>query len=325
MDLSTSSSLCLNAERMHTARAVEIVQWLEILMDIISLTAMTVLIRRKFFRKTASLVNRNMKVIGAFGIFFYYTAILFSIALHVYFKILRYTAENACDFVWSPLPCIFFRLPVFIAFVGFSVFHLVLFIERATSTFGRGCVVETRCGVVLITITITLPVLITLIPLSTDNFHSSRSYCFSNSAMSPIYVVACMSVTAVSDIFVAIGDVVIYIYNRRSLLNKHSSVYTLDNSFRLRETQLSMNIIFPFATIHASVFMLYVISVIASNFYSVLSSLDKTSALLQIVSITKSVYLAGVPMLVLLFVRNKDDENWVDAHKRTNIHYNYNW
>lgn len=53
----------------------------------------------------------------------------------------------------------------------------------------------------------------------------------------------------------------------------------------MRETELSMNIIFPYASIHASIYAIYLLSVIAPNFIRALSSLDKTSAILQIVGI----------------------------------------
>lgn len=74
-----------------------------------------------------------VQIIGKFLTFFYYVAIVWSLVLHVYFKIgltsepglrtflqvLQFVlTEDACDFVWSPRTCVAFRLPVFYAFIG---------------------------------------------------------------------------------------------------------------------------------------------------------------------------------------------------------------
>jgi hypothetical protein len=78
-----------------------------------------------------------------------------------------------------------------------------------------------------------------------------------------------------------------------------------------------MSVILPYAFIHALVFTLYVFSVIASNFFSFLSSLDKASPVLQTVSITKSVYLMGVPLLMLAVVRNgENDGDWLQKQQK---------
>ncbi|KAI6234754.1 hypothetical protein M3Y99_00764900 [Aphelenchoides fujianensis] len=271
-------------------------------------------------------------IIAGFLLFFYYLAIVFSLVLHVYFKVLRFVlAEDACDFVWSPWTCVAFRLPVFYAFIGFSVCHCALFVERTLATFGRACSGGRRFGLTLVAILTLLPLLLTAIPLSTDNLTAPRPYCYSNSTMRPVVVVVCMAATALLDVLIAVGDVGVFVANRRSLKKKHTNTYTLASAFRLHQTKLSMEVIFPYATIHALLFLVYVFSVVASNFFSALNSLDKTSAVMQIVGVTKSVYLCGVPLLVLLLVRGETEVSWFKKQQQTATaeayfnQYNNNW
>ncbi|KAI6240354.1 hypothetical protein M3Y99_00467400 [Aphelenchoides fujianensis] len=316
-------AVCLNAQRLHLADAVQTMQWCEIGMDFVALASIT--------------------IIAGFLLFFYYLAIIFSLALHVYFKVLRFAlAEDACDFVWSPWTCVAFRLPVFYAFIGFSVCHCALFVERALATFGRACSGGRRFGFTLVALLTLLPLLLTAIPLSTDNLTAPRPYCYSNSTMRPVVVIVCMAATALLDVLIAVGDVGVFVANRRSLKKKHTNTYTLASAFRLHQTKLSMEVIFPYATIHALLFLVYVFSVVASNFFSALNSLDKDerrhagrrsgerlteSALMS----TKSVYLCGVPLLVLLLVRGETEVSWFKRQQQTATaeayfnQYNNNW
>lgn len=77
-------------------------------------------------------------MIGITGLGFYFIGMVSNLVINVYLKILSFTTVgDSCGYLWNPVNCLAFRLPVYYAFVGFNVFHIMLSLERARITFIR--------------------------------------------------------------------------------------------------------------------------------------------------------------------------------------------
>ncbi|KAI6234757.1 hypothetical protein M3Y99_00765300 [Aphelenchoides fujianensis] len=255
--VSCDLALCQEAARLHNLLHVQLIQWAEIVLDLLSICSMLFVIRTKWFLKIAGIVNPNLKLIGCAGIFLYLFGISFSLLLHAYFKVLHFSFQNECDFVWeTPWKCLAFRIPVAYAFFGlsavngFNLLHVALSLERARMTFCKTTSDGNKFGWAILFLMLITPVFLVYLVFRNDDFVTPRSYCLANSNEHHAHTILfSMAAMAVSDASSGLLDIFIYLTTWKRMQSKLRG-YDLPSTFRLRETQLTMRLIIPFALCH---------------------------------------------------------------------------
>lgn len=172
-------------------------------------------------------------MIGITGLGFYFLCMIFNVIMNVYLKVILLSAiEDPCDYLWNPVSCLIFKLPVFYAFAGFNIFHVVLSLERARIIFVRSDMNDLLFGqfgvILMVTLTRTpikqtfqlvVPSLFVGWSVSKSDLVTLRPYCFIGRRNEVVDYGLIISgiILIVSDITTTVLDVVVYFFNKRQL------------------------------------------------------------------------------------------------------------
>ncbi|KAI6223487.1 hypothetical protein M3Y95_00895300 [Aphelenchoides besseyi] len=165
--------------------------------------------------------------------------------------------------------------------------------------------------------------LMTLLIFGDDNLVDKRSYCLANSNENNAAVILIsMAVLSASDVCTAILDVMIYYVTWKRMKCKLQG-YNLSTKFQLQETQVSMRLIIPFSIIHSSAYFMYTMIVIFSNYYTMSLEHQQKVQTLQVVSMSKSFYLSGVPILIFVFrlKNNRKIDEWLSNQNYAEVYF----
>ncbi|KAI6191146.1 hypothetical protein M3Y97_00196200 [Aphelenchoides bicaudatus] len=91
--------------------------------------------RPKSFRRISNLASTNLKVVFFAGIIFVLVHSIGIVLFKTFSMVRALMAEDECDFRWSTLQCLCFKIPIYWTVFGFSCLHLALFFDRFLATF----------------------------------------------------------------------------------------------------------------------------------------------------------------------------------------------
>ncbi|KAI6222610.1 hypothetical protein M3Y95_00911800 [Aphelenchoides besseyi] len=321
----TNDDQCLQAYFYRTYTYINVAQYVQIALAILSLVFIFRLIRSEEFQRLRRVIGVNLKYLAFLGICVYVAGAVSSLSFYVYVTILNLMNLPECHYVWTVSNCYAFRLPMYYCVIGFNCFHLSLLVERLITTFGtrqKSTVGDVRrpsatsmfgsnrfiIGFMGITMVLLIPLAVTLwiFVIDSEDLTRTRTYCLAGSVSGGNRIAIVTYSMLVIDLCSLVGDVLLLIYNKRQLKQLYSNQnlsYNLQYRFTVHELQLSIWFIFPFTLIHSLAFSFYLLFFTFNRAY--LSTLKEHEQFLmaEVNSSSKAIYIAVVPLALLLYHR----------------------
>ncbi|KAI6211071.1 hypothetical protein M3Y96_00394300 [Aphelenchoides besseyi] len=336
---------CAQAYFYRTYTYINIVQYIQIALAILSLVFIFRLIRAEEFQRLRSLVGANLKFLAFLGICIYIVGAVSSLSFYVYVTILNWLDLSACYYVWKVINCFVYRLPMYYCIIGFNCFHLSLLVERLFATFGtrqKSTIGDVRrssvkpifgpncffIGFMGFTMVLLVPIAVVLwiFVIDSEDLTKTRTYCLAGSIFGGNRIAIVTYSMLVIDLFSLVGDVLLLIYNKRLLKELYGngiSSYNLQYRFMVHELQLSIWFIFPFTLIHSLAFSFYLLFFSFNRAY--LSGLSEHERYLfaEINSLSKALYIMVVPLALLLYHRlqPKDTKMFYRQEEHAEIYF----
>ncbi|KAI6211100.1 hypothetical protein M3Y96_00397400 [Aphelenchoides besseyi] len=248
MNSSNVADLCLTAYALHHNKPVTFLLILQIILDVLSLYMIKKFCCSTFVQQVMKLMGSDLRVVFFVGIGYYLYGITVTLFVYAYKLLLFLCMEGSY--------LLFFFASVTV--LGYSAFHFSLLIERVYRTFYNTN--RKRCSIV--------GWILAVFMLVAPNFYifgfspsiyfvqNNRAYCHSMVSVSSNFSMRALYSTFLMvafDLLVTIGDLLLLLYNRYKIARFYRQVdhYTLNRSFRLREMNISMRLIFPISLAHS--------------------------------------------------------------------------
>ncbi|KAH7695800.1 CRE-SRA-37 protein [Aphelenchoides avenae] len=201
----------------------------------------------------------NLKILAFVAAFFYVLHSALMIVVNVPLLIQRSIIfSDPCSYGFTAWQCLLQEIPPYACVIGFTLCHLLIFLERAVATHflrtyqNRGFAV------------IAFPVFITAIiycfwihyVFSEEDLWALRAHCTPTSPSNAKKIATMFFAMLAIDILTALGDVLLLGLNKRAKRRKIHE-YTLQKSYQLHENDIALKLILPISLVHSGVYIGY--------------------------------------------------------------------
>ncbi|KAI6240279.1 hypothetical protein M3Y99_00459100 [Aphelenchoides fujianensis] len=279
--------LCRLAFETNRSARILVVNVAHLFVATLAAASLFVYLRTPFIRRVFGVVGGNLKMILWMGIAYYCVGISapFVVCASRLVAVLR--DLPACSYVWTSQHC--FAAYIETAGVNTIIFpfwHSALFVERAVAVSSSGhrsagrwlgvglCILLVRTKLLKYSTNkfqVCIPLSYAYGMFSQITEFSDSAYCagvFTNRSMGRGYTQVINSSTLLLDCLVSAADAWLLVASRRRIARYYktrSNAYTLDRSWLLRESKISIDLILPFSIAHS---FFYVLQTMCNLYYT---------------------------------------------------------
>ncbi|KAI6219116.1 hypothetical protein M3Y95_01132800 [Aphelenchoides besseyi] len=229
------------------------------------LIAMYKYLKTKEIQKAIGLIDINLKIISACGLFYYGWGFVSCFLVYMYKLYLYLRHLEPCDYIWSADLCfVLYSQHVSACTVAYTSFHAVVLIERIYALFYDTSKQIPVFGIVFGLCFVSFPQWWCASYFSyytTNKMLYDRVYCSSlvhNTSTNNVGFLGIYIRFICFDLIVNAGDSCLLLYNKYRMAKyyqKISDSYTLTKSFSLHEARISIRLIYPFSVAHSFCFL----------------------------------------------------------------------
>uniref|UniRef100_A0A7E4ZV24 G_PROTEIN_RECEP_F1_2 domain-containing protein n=1 Tax=Panagrellus redivivus TaxID=6233 RepID=A0A7E4ZV24_PANRE len=208
--------------------------------------------------------HSNFRIIAA-SICSFFAVHAFCILLVQLFHQFQWRFGGPCGAVLLRYQCLMFRAPTLVAVIGFSFNHLLFFLDRALATL-KPLVYEkqkTQYGIMGVIVTWWIAIGLSFYTFYDNEMLKPYPYCIVTAQASGPRLQMIYLCQIGFNLCVLLGDAALKkLGNRRAKIrdrNISPGRYALGEQIQLRENQITTAWLFPFATLHTTVFLVFLI------------------------------------------------------------------
>uniref|UniRef100_A0A7E4VGU4 G_PROTEIN_RECEP_F1_2 domain-containing protein n=1 Tax=Panagrellus redivivus TaxID=6233 RepID=A0A7E4VGU4_PANRE len=171
-----------------------------------------------------------------------------------------------CEAVFARWHCLLFRCPTLLAVIGFSLNHMMFFVDRALATLSPAKYEKTTktLGIVGVLFFWIVDAIVVYFTIFDNDMDAVYPYCLMTAQASGQRI-HCIYISLIAlDIAVLIGDAYLRKLSKRRAnvrdMNISLEKYALGEQVQLRENQITTAWLFPFAILHVCVFFIFLIA-----------------------------------------------------------------
>ncbi|KAI6222636.1 hypothetical protein M3Y95_00914600 [Aphelenchoides besseyi] len=331
MNSSEVADLCLMAYTLHHNKPVILLLILQVVFDVLSIYMILKFYNSEFVQKVMKLMGNDLKLILLTGIFYYIYGITVTLFVYSYKLIISLMNFSPCFYVWKGLTCyLCYSQFSSAAVLGYSAFHFSLLIERIYATFYNTN--RKHCSI--------LGWILTAFMIVAPNFYifgyssgayyvqDDRAYCHSLVTVSSNFNIRALYSTFLMvafDLVVTVGDLLLLLYNRWQIARFYSKIadYNLNRSFRLREMNISMRLIFPISLAHSIGYTTQLLSVALYFIIGNVLSTEMEIFTKEIVNFIRTFSIFGLFFSVHMFglKHRKQTAEWLQKENATESYF----
>uniref|UniRef100_A0A7E4VGP6 G_PROTEIN_RECEP_F1_2 domain-containing protein n=1 Tax=Panagrellus redivivus TaxID=6233 RepID=A0A7E4VGP6_PANRE len=217
---------------------------------------------------------------------------------------------GTCSAVLQRWQCLMFRAPQLVAMIGFSLNHVLLFVDRAFATWNPKKYEQQSpiVGVMAVSIIWSIAIL-TMVLMTSDNDMSVKyAYCMvSVEKTGPRMLTVCF-VLAVIDSLALLGDGILKWLCRQQDKNRNLKIspgrYILGEQVQIIENQITTTALFPFAVLHVTMFFVFLVATTMYRYLNTTATLTPdVISHLEIMHLLVFIYVLAANILNLLTYR----------------------
>ncbi|KAI6199271.1 hypothetical protein M3Y96_00609100 [Aphelenchoides besseyi] len=313
----------------HNPRMI-VINLLHILSALLGFVAFIFYFKTSTIQKALLIMSAELKLIIAVGLAYYLIGCLSAFVVYSYKIALVVFNVAPCSLVWTGESCFISMILYSNACVyAYSNFHFVLFIERLlVGVFRLPKQLMTVICAFMAVYLLTYPPYVAINTYKSRlGDYQDRPYCYTganwgaptNSGFSTALTLM------LYDSSVSICDFLLLLYNKHQIANLFSKVstYSLNRSFALRQSQISIRLIFPFSLVHSIGYIIQQSTYLISVHYSTSMTPEDEAFWREVINCVRTfvLFLMAASQFLYFQFKRKQTNEWIDQENATDKHF----
>ncbi|KAI6237520.1 hypothetical protein M3Y95_00273800 [Aphelenchoides besseyi] len=322
--------ICTLAYAVHHNPRMIAINLLHILSALLGFVAFIFYFKTPTIQKALVIMSTELKLIIAVGLGYYLLGCLSAFVVYSYKIALVVFNVNPCSLVWTGESC-FASISLYsnACVYAYSNFHFVLFFERLLVGVFR--VPKRLMAIICACMTIYLLTYPSYVALNTYKSrlgsYQDRPYCYTGSNWgAPTNSGFSTALTLMLyDLSVSGCDFLLLLYNKYQIANLFSKVsaYSLNRSFALRQSQISIRLIFPFSLVHSIGYIIQQGTYLISVSYSTTMTPEDEAYWRELINCIRTfvLFLMAASQFLYFHFKRKQTNEWIDQENATDKHF----
>ncbi|KAH7702276.1 CRE-SRB-17 protein, partial [Aphelenchoides avenae] len=251
---------CTAAALIGSSSAIHILEAFQILISLLAIALCLLNIFCRTLEPNPSTVHPNLRVIVIVGTSFYIVHAAGIIATQIQHLVKYFGSRDPCDYQMELGLCLLLKAPCYVAIVGFTLFHVTLFVERAAATLllRNYEAAKPTWGLFAALGMVTTALAWNVFIFYDSPFSENITYCVVTTQYTSQKLLYTNYVLIVLDFMASVGDFCLLRTNQRAkpVLMEYSR-YSLSCCYQLKENRLTTRLIFPQSVAHSATFLCY--------------------------------------------------------------------